>query len=100
MEALLVFSADWSSIVVTVVHLWISNIKSRLSRKFLLAETLMFMVLPPLIPTICFFMFLTYRVSTNIKAEKQAHFLAKSVAVINGTFEVSNIFYHLLIIKI
>ena len=71
-----------------MIHFWVAALKSDLNLRILILETILFILLNPFIPSLCFFLFLSFRLSGNAAAEKHAHFLAKTMAVINGTFEV------------
>ena len=87
-EPILVLIADCSSIVIALVHLWSSTLRSKIPCKILIAQTVIFILLPPFIPTLSAIGFLSCRWSGYKIGEQYAHYLAKSTAVINGTFEV------------
>ena len=65
-----------------------TSLNSQMSFKVLIIEAVTFVLLNPLLPAICFFLWFTFRMSGNTKAAVHHHFLAKTMAGINGTFEV------------
>ena len=94
-EPILVLIADCSSIGIALVHLWSSTLRSRIPCKILVAQTVIFVLLPPFIPTLSAIGFLSCRWSGYKMGERYAHYLANSTSVINGTFEVISILVYL-----
>ena len=91
-EAYFILATDYLPVILTLIHFFMSSMRSSMTLRLQLLLAAVFIILNPFMPAMCNFAWLVSRMSGS--EEIYFHYLAKLTSGINGSFEVRMFLCH------
>ena len=86
-EALMVVTTDYLAVFLSLLHYLMTAIQSNIPRKVFIMEMTGFVLLNPFITSLSYLLWMLLRTAMVDRYEEHLHYLAKTLGMINGTFE-------------